>query len=159
MIVADLGCGNPGYFTIPASQMVGDKGMVYAVDVVESVLSSVNGAAKLAGAHNIQTVWSNIENVGATKIAEGSLDVALLVNVLFQTKNHAAVIHEASRLLKTGGRLLVVDWKMTGTPLGPSAERRVPPERIRMAARDANLDETDSFDAGQFHFGLLFRKL
>ncbi len=159
MTVADFGCGNAGYFTIPASTMVGDKGTVYAVDVVQTVLSSVSGAAKLAGCHNVQTVWSNLEHVGATKIPENTVDVTLLINILFQTQDQASVIKEAARLTKAGGKILIVDWKITATPLGPSQAVRISPESIRIAARDANLDELDSFDAGHFHFGLLFRKL
>lgn len=159
MTVADLGCGTAGYFTIPAAKMVGEKGTVYAVDVVQSALSSVGGAAAFAGCHNVHTVWSNVEQIGGTKIPEGAVDVCLLINILFQTQEHANVIKEAARLTKVGGKILIVDWKMIATPFGPPQTIRVSPESIRIAAHDANLDELDSFEAGHFHFGLLFRKL
>ncbi len=158
MTVADLGCGNAGFFTLAAGHMVGEQGTVYAVDVVRSVLNSVEGAAKLAGLHNIRPVWSNVERYGKTTIPPGSVDVALLINILFQSKKQKDILKETGRLVKPGGRILVVDWKNAPTPLGPPPLDRVSPEELRKAAQELRLKEIDSFEAGEFHFGLLFQK-
>lgn len=156
--VGDFGCGGMGYFTLQAARMVGDTGIVYAVDVLKSSLTSVEGLAKQSGLSNIRTIWSNIEIYGATKIKTASLDVALVKNVLFQTKKRLDFLKEVVRILKSGGRLLVVDWKLAGSPLGPAMHDRVPPDEVRQIVQSLGLRETASFEAGQFHFGLLFTK-
>lgn len=158
MKVGDFGCGGMGYFSLQAARMVGENGTVYAVDVLKSALTSVASIAKQSGLKNVTTVWSNIEIYKATKIPTASLDVALVKNVLFQTKNRAAFLREVHRLMKPKAKMLVVDWKMTGSPLGPVQRDRVAPEEVRTIAHDLGLEEKDSFEAGQFHFGLLFAK-
>lgn len=158
MVVADLGCGGAGFFTMQAARIVGDNGLVYAVDILKSALVSVEGLAKSSGIHNVTTVWSNLEIYGATKIPNHTLDIALLVNMLFQSKLHADILKEAARMMKPNAKLLVVDWKPAGSPLGPPPASRVHPDEIRKAASHLGLVEQDSFEAGPFHFGLLFTK-
>jgi ubiquinone/menaquinone biosynthesis C-methylase UbiE len=155
-IVGDLGCGGMGYFTLQAAKMVGDKGQVYAVDVVKAVLQSVETKAKLEGLSNIKTVWSNLEIAEATKINAASLDFALLINTLFQTKEYEAIIKEATRLLKKGGKLVVVDWKKVDTPFGPKKETRVPKEIIQGIAEKLGYVLERSLETGPYHYWLEF---
>lgn len=156
--VADLGCGAMGFFTIQAAKIVGENGVVYAVDVLKEVLSSVEGRARVEGFNNIKTVWTNLESYGATKIPDNSLDAAFLVNILFQTKKHLEIIREAARLLKPGGKLLIIDWKKNNTPFGPIITDRISQVFIKEAAIKLNLILDKEFEAGNFHFGLIFIK-
>lgn len=156
--VADLGCGAMAYFTMQAARAVGERGQVYAVDIQREVLSSVDSRSKLAGLANVRTVWSDLEKVGAADIPPGTLDVALLVNTLFQLNDHASAMAEAARLLKPGGRLLVADWKSIGAPFGPAMERRVSPGRVRELAAAAGLALAEEFEAGPYHFGQTYTK-
>ena len=158
MKVADLGCGAIGLFVFAAARMIGDKGMVYAVDILPSVVERIRGAASSEGLHTIVAVWSNIEIYGATKIPAGSLDAAFLINTLFQSKKHEEMLREACRLIKPGGRLLVVDWKKTFAPLGPPVAMRVEAEVIVALAQKAGLGLDHAFDPGKYHFGLIFSK-
>jgi len=156
--VGDLGCGGMAYFTLQAGKMVGDKGQVYAVDVVKSILPSIETKIKLEGLTNIKTVWSNLEIFGATKIPEATLDLALVINVLFQSKKQKEIMEEAIRLLKKGGKLIVVDWQASGAPLGPQAKDRIPPEKVEEIAQSLNLKKEKSFEAGPYHYGFVFAK-
>lgn len=157
-IVASLGCGGAGFFTLESARLVGDQGQVYAVDIVKTALSSVDGKAKLQGLYNVKTVWSDLELYGATDIPERSLDYALLVNILFQSKHHADIIKEASRLLKYGGKLLIIDWNKTQVPFGPALNDRVDVEELRSIIPPLGYQEERYFEAGQYHFGLIFTK-
>lgn len=158
MHVGDFGCGGMGYFSLQAARMVGKNGTVYAVDILKSSLTSVASLAKESNLENLKTIWSNIELYGATKIPEASLDVALVKNVLFQTKKRSDFLKEVVRLVKHGGKIMVVDWKLTGSPLGPIQADRVPPEEVRTIAKSLNLKEDEAFEAGQYHFGFLFSR-
>jgi ubiquinone/menaquinone biosynthesis C-methylase UbiE len=156
--VADLGCGGAGYFTLPAARVVGSRGRVYAVDILRSALDGVVSKAKLSNLSNVEPVWSDLERVGAAKVPESSLDEALLVNIMFQSRQNEAMLREAHRLLKTGGRLLVVDWKVEPTPFGPPLERRLTPENISQLASAIGFTLENKFDSGPYHYGLIFLK-
>jgi len=156
MKVADLGCGSSAIFTLQSAKAVGDKGLVYAVDILKSVLASVISKARMQGINNVKTVWSNLEIYGATKIANGELDRALLINTLFQSKKHKEILQEAKRMVKREGMLLVVDWKPQGAPFGPLEKDRIAPERIKAMAKDLGFQLLEEFEAGPFHFGQLF---
>lgn len=156
--VADLGCGSMAFFTLQSAKLVGDKGRVYAVDILKDVLSSVEGRARQEGLYNIKTVWSDLEKVGATKIPADSLDYALLINTLFQTKGHREVLGESYRLLKLGGKLLVVDWQTAGGPIGPDATRRISPKEVKNLAQEIGYRLDKEFKGGENHYGLIFVK-
>src|SRR3989338_2320784 len=154
MKVGDLGCGGAGHFTVPAGRKVGSQGLVYAVDILKSVLQSVVSRARLEGLGNIRTVWSNLEIAGATRIPKEGLDIAFLINILFQSKQDDNIIAEAVRLLKKEGELLIIDWKSSGSSFGPPAVDRIKPETIKSIAKKLNLKLIDEFDAGTYHYGL-----
>lgn len=158
MKVADLGCGAHGHFSIPAARLVGKEGTAYAVDILKSVLQEVSKRANFEGVKNLKTVWSNLEIVGAAKIRNESLDVAMLINILFQSKHHENVMQEAARMLKKGGKLLVVDWRQAHIPFGPPVVDRVDPSDVKKIAKKFGLSLLDEFSAGQFHYGLVFGK-
>jgi len=157
-IVADLGCGGVGHFIIPAANLVGDQTTAYAVDILKTVLRSVITKARLEGVNNVKPVWSNLEMVGATKIPEASLDFAFLKNVLFQSKNHEPMVTEAIRLLKPKGKLLVIDWGDAMTSFGPPPADRVKPGTVKTLAQKLKLKLLDEFEAGSYHYGLIFQK-
>ena len=155
MIVADLGCGNSGHFVFPSAKMVGDEGKVYAVDILKSALSSIESKAKMQNFYNVDAVWSDIEVEGGTEIPEGGCDAVYLVNVHAKPE----MIKEALRLLKNGGKLLLIDWKASATAsFGPALADRISSEEVKKRAEEFNLKLEEEFDAGPHHWGLIFIK-
>ncbi len=158
MKVADLGCGYRGYFTLQAAKLVGARGLVYAVDVLKSALESVKSLASLYGVDNIHALWADLEVAGSVKIEDGSIDLAMLNNIFFQTKKADIVLREAARILKKDGKLLVTIWKKAGAPFGPPVEARTTPEEVKENARNAGLTLEKEFESGPYHFSLVFVK-
>lgn len=158
MQVADLGCGRRGYFSLQAAKMVGELGRVYAVDVIPSALENVQSMANLFGVNNLKTVWADLEVVGGTKIPDQNIDLAMVNNVFFQTKKDDLILKEATRILKRGGKLLVTEWKKIKTPFGPPPENRVSPEEIKNNAKNCGLSLCEEFEAGPYHYALIFIK-
>lgn len=157
-IVGDLGAGGAAYFTLQSAKLVGDQGQVYAVDVLKNVLSSINSKAQSSGLYNVKTVWSNLEIYGAAKIPEASLDHALLVNILFQSKKYPEIIKEAVRLLKPGGQLTIIDWSDMSPNFAPNQALQLDKEEIVNIAQNLSLSLQQEFQAGTYHFGLIFIK-
>lgn len=158
MRVADLGCGALGHYAFPAAQLVGPKGIVYAVDILKDALEILERRARDDQYGNIKYVWSDIEVVGATHIPE-PVDLSLLTNVLWHVQDRESVVAEMARLTKKGGLALVVDWKPTATGIGPSGDRRISASDTRALFERGSFELVEEFEAGRAHYGLLFKRL
>ncbi len=158
MRVADLGCGALGHFVFPAAQMVGPKGLVYAVDIQRDVLDQVGRRAKDARLDNIMPVWSDIDVYRAARIPDGELDLTLLVNNLFLSQNRPNLVKEMARLTKKGGRAVIIEWKTIATPIGPPVDERVPKEDAVKLMTIPEFSFIEEFEAGESHYGLLFQR-
>ena len=154
MKVADLGAGT-GYYSIPAGRSVGNSGRVYSIEVQKDLLDRLKSNATNEKIHNIEVVWGSIDTIGGTKLREGLIDRAILANTLFQIeqKDRDNLALEIKRILKPGGKLLLVDW-LPGSPLGP---KNCLPRMIAENLFNKNgftLEKT--FKAGDHHYGLVF---
>lgn len=158
--VADLGCGGAAYFVLQAARMVGGKGMVYGVDILKSALSGLESKAKLDGLSNVVSIWSNAEIYGgAIAIKNGSLDLVLLIQLLFQSKKHKEIFRETARILKRKGKAVVIDWKKSDLSFGPRPEQYVSPDQVKEVAQKTGFKFVKQFEPGVYHYGLIFEKL
>src|SRR3989338_5385349 len=85
MQIADFGCG-PGYFAIPFARCLSEGGKVYAFDVQQSALEAVRAKAKIEHLYNIETFWTDLEKVAATKLKDDTMDLVMMANILFQAE-------------------------------------------------------------------------
>ncbi len=99
-VVADLGCGT-GHLTRAVAPFVRQ---VIAVDASAAMLRSAR--ARIGELGNVEIRRGELE---ALPIDDGQLDLGCLLLVLPYVADPVAVIVEAARALKTGGRLLVSD--------------------------------------------------
>lgn len=159
-VVADLGTGREGRLAIPAGKVVGDSGISYAVDVVKAILPTIQSKAKMHNVHNVKTIWSDLEVYGATKaIRDNTLTVGFVVTTLFQSTKHADMLYECHRMVRPGGKLIVVDWKPgMNSPLGPAEHLRVHPEEVKGICAKLSMQLHSEFEAGLYHWGLVFIK-
>jgi ubiquinone/menaquinone biosynthesis C-methylase UbiE len=159
MKIADLGCGSSGHFVFPVAKMVGKTSTVYAVDILKTILETINRKIRQDNIKNIKTVWSDLEIFGATDIETSSLDVGFLINTLYQSKNRINIIRETIRMLKQGGSIIIIEWKNSSLPFGPPAEERVKEETLKIACQKLGLKLEEEFMPGQYHFGLVYTKI
>jgi SAM-dependent methyltransferase len=102
--VADLGCGE-GYLTIETARWAKH---VTAVDRSSGVLARAKALAARKKFSNITWKKGELEKA---PIDSQSMDVALLSQALHHAANPAAALEEAARILKPGGRLLILDLR------------------------------------------------
>jgi len=156
MTIADFGCG-AGYFTIPMAELVDETGKVYAFDILKTALESVRSTAKARGLLNIQTIWSDLEILRSSKLEDSSVDLVLLANILFQSSKKDSIIKEATRILKKGGKMVVIEWKKN-QPMGPPEKLIVDENLIREMIEKEGLKFDKQFPAGERHWGMVFIK-
>lgn len=155
--VADLGCGT-GYFTIELAKAVGKDGVVSAVDVMPEPLESVQARAEAMGLQNVRAIRADLEVLGGTKISDNSQDLSLLANTMFQSQKKEAMLAEAVRMLKPGGRLVIIEWKKGVNGFGPPDALRTDEETMRALATAAGVRFERTIDTGAFYFGQVYIK-
>ena len=99
-VVLEYGCGI-GSYTIPAAQIVGDEGTVYALDIHPLAIRTVKKRGAKENLTNIQTILSDRE----TGLPDECVDVVLLYDTLHLVGDQQALLEELHRVLKPGGFL------------------------------------------------------
>lgn len=157
MLIGDFGAGS-GHFAVAMAKMVGDYGKVFAVDVRDASLEAVRSRARMANLTNVNTVRANLEVVGSTGIAEGALDFVVLITVLSQSNNKEEILKESLRVLKRGGKLVIVEWIQTGPAFSSSHEFRITREEMQSLAERNGFQFEKDLEVKSFHYGLLLVK-
>ncbi|MFB6226326.1 MAG: class I SAM-dependent methyltransferase [Candidatus Paceibacteria bacterium] len=156
MHIADFGCGRTGHIIFPASEIIGEGGVIYAVDILKGVLKVVRKRAKMNNIDNIHTVWADLEQVGCTSIPESSLDVGYLINTLCQSKDRNAIMKECNRLLAEKSRFVVVDWADKSINFGPNEGEYVNFEKVKDIGQELGFTIQEEFNMGDYHQGVVF---
>ena len=153
MIAVDFGSGSGGW-TIPLALKL-EQGRVYAIDLQEEPISALMGRAKLQGISNVKKIIADVEK-GVLEIKSFSCDLVLMTDLLFQIDDRPAVFKEANRVLKSEGKILVVDWNVDSS-LGPR-EGRISQEEVKELAQNFGFRLEKEFKAGDYHYALVFTK-
>lgn len=154
MLVAEFGCG-AAHFTLEIAKKT-KKGRVYAIDIQAEKLSALKSNMAKEKISNIFPILADLETERGSGLQGNLLDVVIIPNVLFQAENKHAIIAEGARVLKSGGELLIIDWAKR-TPFNAGAAM-VSSDEIKQMVSDLNLSLKREFDAGDYHYGLLFTK-
>jgi ubiquinone/menaquinone biosynthesis C-methylase UbiE len=156
-VIADFGCGS-GYFSLPLAQKVGDDGKVYCLDVLTQALETVASKAKIMGITTLETSRVNLEKLNGSKLPDGSVDWVIMKDMLFQNKNKEIILSEAKRVLRPGGKLLIVEWNDHSAAVGPESNVRVSQDEVLKLTEAQNMKKIQEIEAGDFHYSIVFAK-
>lgn len=153
----DFGSGS-GAYSLAMARQVGNTGLVYAVEVQQTLLERIAKESKARRIHNLKIVHGDVDKIGGSGLGDGVADLVLLANILFQSDAKYTMMLEAKRVLRAGGRLVVIEWSGSFGNLGPTNDRVVHPEEVKEIGAQAELTLLNDFPAGEHHYGLVFQK-
>ena len=154
-VVVDFGAGS-GFFVIEAAKMVGKSGHVYAVDVLEKPLEHISSEARIKHLTNVKTIRHDLEKGEIKPIPSGVAHVLVISNVLHQLKNPVNALSEAYRILKTSGKLLVIDWTKDHV-IGPKV-KQITSDEVKSVVQKFGFKFESETETDKFHYGLIFIK-
>jgi ubiquinone/menaquinone biosynthesis C-methylase UbiE len=155
--VADFGAG-AGVFVEILARVVGPSGRVIACEIQKELVEKIGDMARKKGLLQIDPKWSDLESETGIPIPDGTLDAGILVNTLFQLENKGGALREIHRCVRTGGKFFVIDWSDSFGGLGPQYDQVVSQRDAQAYVEAAGFVFERSFDAGDHHYGLAFRK-
>ncbi|MGQ9723557.1 MAG: class I SAM-dependent methyltransferase [Candidatus Jordarchaeum sp.] len=103
----DYGCG-PGSYILPAADLVGKSGKIYALDIHPLAAQSVQKISSKNRLTNVKTITSDCK----TGLPDSSVDVVLLYDTFHALSDPNCVLKELHRVLKPGGILSFSDHHM-----------------------------------------------
>jgi ubiquinone/menaquinone biosynthesis C-methylase UbiE len=105
-VVADIGAGT-GYFSFRIAPLV-PGGKVLAVDIQPEMLDIIRRKQRETGIRNVEPVLGAIDD---PKLASGSVDLVLMVDVYHEFSHPREMMRAVARALKPGGRVALVEYR------------------------------------------------
>lgn len=148
--VAEIGCGT-GWFTFELERVTRPRGMVYALDMQPAMLQILR--AKRDNWERILTLPCS-EN--SFELDDGEVDLVFHANTLHECADPEAHLEEVARVLKPGGRLVVVEWLWCDeeSQPGPPNLQRLESRTVKASVEEAGFEVQDIYDVGPYHYAL-----
>lgn len=128
-VMLDVGCG-PGDYSLYAARLIGNEGIIYAVDAWEEGIARLQERIEREGFTCIRPLVADAAHL---PLAEGSVDMALMATVLHDLEEAGTggqVLAEVRRVVRGGGILAVIEFERVGGPPGPPIAIRLSPEAV-----------------------------
>ena len=158
-VVLDLACGK-GAYSIFLSEIVGEQGLVYAVDLWKEGLLLLEQEIENKNITNIMTILGD-----ATKnidVDEYHIDLCLMSTVLhdFEEADQTdAVLKQVKPLLKPNGCLAVIEFKKVEGPPGPPVKIRLSENEVNKIVAGYNFKKIKTVDVGDFNYMMTFQSI
>jgi len=156
----DVGSGVGNYALAAAERMgPGEGGRIYAVDLWEEGIVSLQAEAARRGFTRIVPMVANVGSV--IPVGDESVDICLIATVLHDLVmdgTHEGALEEMRRVLKSDGLLAVVEFEKVDGPPGPPKHIRLNPQELETIVTRFGFQPTKMVDVGPYHYLSLFTK-
>ncbi|MCM2285568.1 MAG: methyltransferase domain-containing protein [Desulfobacula sp.] len=151
-VVLDLACGK-GAYSLFLSGIVGNQGLVHAVDLWEEGIMLLEEEIETRNLTNIMTLVADAAK--EIDIEDDSLDLCLMATVLHdfeEAGQTGAVLKTVKTLLRPGGCLAVVEFKKMEGPPGPPVQIRLSDQDTDRLVTPYGFKKGKTVDMGEYHY-------
>lgn len=152
-VLVDIGA-DTGFFALPFSKKL-KAGKVYACDVSEDMITWMENNLPMESRGVIIPLKMGERSV---PLPDGIADLIYMINLHHELDDQVMVIKESLRLLKDGGKLMIIDWKKEETPEGPPFAIRVTDETIECQMLACGFTKIKKHAVLQYHNFLIGEK-
>jgi arsenite methyltransferase len=151
--IADIGAGS-GYFTFRFAQHVGASGRIYAVDINPDMILYMNRHVRDTGINNVITVLSEAND---PLLAANSIDIFFVCNTWHHVSDRPHYLALIKKILKPGGRIVILDYKKEQLPVGPPTDMKMAREEVLKELDAAGFRLSREFSFLPYQYFLEFR--
>lgn len=136
-VFADIGCGI-GYFSLPAAKIVGENGIVYALDISSEMLKVLEEKVQLDKLTNVRPIISEEYNL---HLSDNLVKIAFSCNVIHEVDDRYRFLNEMKRILTDNGMAVIIDWEKVQSDYGPPVDHRIDKSEINSALAELGFRE------------------
>ena len=154
MSVADLGAGS-GFYAWRIGRRVGERGIVYAVDIQPEMVRLLEKRMAQKGASNVKALLGTATD---PRLPAGALDLVVMVDVYHELEFPYEVLNSIVRSLKPGGRLAFVEYRGNDPGVPIKALHTMTEAQVRKEAAGQPLEWVKTVSDLPWQQVIVFRK-
>jgi ubiquinone/menaquinone biosynthesis C-methylase UbiE len=90
------------------------------------------------------------------RLPPGAIDLVLIVDTYHHIDDRRAYLARLARVLKSGGRIAIVDWRKEPLPIGPPPDHKIAREQVVEEMESAGFQLNAEPDVLQYQYFLIF---
>jgi ubiquinone/menaquinone biosynthesis C-methylase UbiE len=153
-IIADIGCGI-GYLSLPAAQVVGESGHIYALDTSDRMLEELKNRIEREGVSNVTALLSSEYEF---PLEPASCTHVVMSMVFHEVDDRVRFAKAAAPVLKPGGKLVVFEMIPGAGGLGPPEHHRISMEEVISAFEEAGFSVVSKAEMNEFIYYVIGRE-
>jgi SAM-dependent methyltransferase len=153
-VVADIGAGT-GYYSWRMAKVVGDKGLVYAVDIQQEMLDLL---ARRMAERKITNVKGVLGTITDPKLPPRSVDVVLMVDVYHEFDHPFEMMQAMCQALKPGGRVVFVEFRSEDPKVPIKEVHKMSEAQVRKEMSAQPLEWVETIATLPWQHVIVFRK-
>ena len=148
--VAEIGCGT-GWFTFELEKTVRPRGIVYALDMQPAMLQILR-----AKRENWERILTLPCSQNEFELDDAEVDIVFHANTLHECIDPEVHLQEVKRVLKPGGRLVIVEWHWADeeSQPGPSNTQRLEVQTVQDLVEKAGFEVLETYGVGPYHYAV-----
>lgn len=143
--LADIGAGPYGYFSMLIASRT-NVGKVIAIDIDADAVAIMEKAKKLLPDSIQNKIETRQVAPADAQLKDGEVDLILIVNTAIFFEDRVEYFKNLLPGLSKDGKLIVIDFKMRQTPVGPPTDQRIPLGTMESELIQAGYKNLDSND-------------
>ena len=148
----DIGAGT-GFFSIPFVEY-SNGGKIFACDISDIMIDWMT-----------DNICDNYPAINPLKMTEHSVplddniaDLVFMINLHHEIDDPEKLLKESSRLLKSGGKIFIVDWEKEDMAVGPPTHIRYLPEKVEEELLNSGFNNIKIYNDLPKHFLVIGEK-